>query len=163
MLLLCNYYLTYRCNADCEFCHFGYSSKPNKTGFAGDEDVISDLHQLKSLGVKFIDFTGGEPLLHKSIHTFVEEARKLKMQTRITTNCLLYHKSAEKLASKVNLLHFSLDSPAEAEHYAIRKVKCYRAALESIKIVKGIGEFADILFTVTNKTYLLFQRIITVC
>lgn len=158
MLLLCNYYLTYRCNADCEFCHFGYSSELNKTGFAKDEDVISNLHQLKSLGVKFIDFTGGEPLLHKDIHTFVEEAKKLKMQTSITTNCLLYHKFAEKLANKVNLLHFSLDSPDEAEHDAIRKVKCYRAVMESIKIAKEIGEFPDILFTVTNKTYLKLPK-----
>lgn len=153
MLLLCNYYVTYRCNADCEFCHFGYSTELNKTPFAKEEDVLNNLPQLKELGVRFIDFTGGEPLLHKSIPIFLEEARKLKMQTSITTNCLLYPKFAEKIAGKVNLLHFSLDSPDEEEHDRIRRVKSFRSVIESIKIAKSIGEFPDILFTVTNDTY----------
>ncbi len=153
MLLLCNYYVTYRCNADCEFCHFGFSTELNRTPFAKDEDVISNLHQIRRLGVKFIDFTGGEPLLHKSIHLFVDEAKKLKMQTSITTNCLLYPKFAEKLAGKVDLLHFSLDSPDEEEHNRIRRVKCFSSVMNSIQIAKSIGEFPDILFTVTNETY----------
>lgn len=153
MLLLCNYYVTYRCNADCEFCHFGFSTELNKTPFAKEGDVISNLHQIRRLGVKFIDFTGGEPLLHKNIHLFVDEAKKLKMQTSITTNCLLYPKFAEKLAGKVDLLHFSLDSPDEEEHNRIRRVKCFSAVINSIQIAKSIGEFPDILFTVTNETY----------
>jgi len=153
MLLLCNYYVTYRCNADCEFCHFGFSTELNRTPFAKEEDVFNNLPQLRELGVKFIDFTGGEPLLHKNIHLFVEEAKKLKMQTSITTNCLLYPKFAEKLAGKVNLLHFSLDSPDEEEHNRIRRVKCFNSVIESIKIAKSLGEFPDILFTVTNDTY----------
>lgn len=153
MLLLCNYYLTYRCNADCEFCHFGFSSDLNRTQFAKDEDVFRNLPQLRKLGVKFIDFTGGEPLLHKNIHLFVEAAKKLKMQTSITTNCLLYPKFAEKLAGKVDLLHFSLDSPEEEEHNKIRRVKCFNSVIESIKIAKSLGEFPDILFTVTNETF----------
>jgi len=125
----------------------------NKTAFAKEEDVFNNLRQIRKLGVKFIDFTGGEPLLHKSIHLFVEEARKLRMQTSITTNCLLYPKFAEKLAGKVNLLHFSLDSPDEEEHNRIRRINCYNHVIESIKIAKSIGEFPDILFTVTNETY----------
>ncbi len=153
MLLLCNYYLTYRCNADCEFCHFGSSTDLNKTGFAKDEDVFRNLNEIRQLGVKFIDFTGGEPLLHKNVHRYVEQAKKLKMQTSITTNCLLYSKFAERLAGNVNLLHFSLDSPDEEEHDRIRRVKCYDAVMNSIRIAKSIGEYPDILFTVTNDTY----------
>ncbi|MBU2445921.1 MAG: hypothetical protein KJ666_10195 [Bacteroidetes bacterium] len=59
MLLLCNYYLTYRCNADCEFCHFGYSTELNKTGFAIESEVNNNLSQLRELGVEIIDITGG--------------------------------------------------------------------------------------------------------
>lgn len=153
MLLLCNYYLTYRCNADCEFCHFGSSTDLNKTGFAKDEDVFRNLNEVKQLGVKFIDFTGGEPLLHKNIHHYVEHSKKLSMQTSITTNCLLYPKFAERLAGKVNLLHFSLDSPIREEHDEIRKVSCFDSVMNSIRIAKSLGEYPDILFTVTNNTY----------
>lgn len=153
MLLLCNYYLTYRCNAYCEFCHFGIHENFKDTPFASLEDFKSNIDQLASIGVKFIDLTGGEPLLHKDIHLMAEYAKKHKMQTSITTNGLLYKKFAERLAGKINLLHFSLDSPDEAEHNKIRKVNCYNQVFESIKLAQSLGEYPDILFTVTNDTY----------
>ncbi|NNG28153.1 MAG: radical SAM protein [Ignavibacteriaceae bacterium] len=153
MLLLCNYYVTYRCNAYCSFCHFGDHTNFKATPFTSLDDFKSNMNQLAKLGVKFVDLTGGEPLLHKEIHFMAEYAKSLKMQTSITTNALLYPKFAEMLVGKVNLLHFSLDSPNEEEHNEIRKVDCYKSVMESIKIAKSIGEFPDILFTVTNDTY----------
>lgn len=153
MLLLCNYYVTYRCNAFCEFCHFGIHENFVNTPFAKLEDLKSNVSQLHKLGVKFIDLTGGEPLLNKDIHHMAKYAHNLGMQTSITTNTLLYPKFAESLAGNVNLLHFSLDSPDEEEHNKIRKVNCYKSVFKSIEIAKSIGEFPDIIFTVTNETY----------
>jgi len=153
MILLCNYYVTYRCNAYCEFCHFGFHEDFKNTPYASNDDFKSNVKQLAELGVKFIDLTGGEPLLHKGIHLMAEYAKNLKMQTSITTNGLLYPKFAEKLAGNIDLLHFSLDSPDEDEHNKIRKVNCYKSVFESIEIAKSLGEFPDILFTVTNDTY----------
>ena len=158
MLLLCNYYVTYRCNAFCEFCHFAAHENFNNTPNAKLEDFESNVVQMAELGVKFIDLTGGEPLLHKDIHLMAEFAKSFNMQTSITTNALLYPKFAEKLAGKINLLHFSLDSPDEEEHNKIRKVNCYRHIFKSIDIAKSLGEFPDILFTVTNETYLKLPR-----
>jgi MoaA/NifB/PqqE/SkfB family radical SAM enzyme len=151
MLLLCNYYLTYRCNAYCSFCHFGKHNEENT--FALKEDFEKNVSELASMGVKFIDLTGGEPLMHKDIVHFASYTHSLKMQTSITTNTLLYHKYAEKLASKINLLHFSLDSPYEDEHNSIRGVECYQSVMRGIDIAKSLGEHPDILFTVTNQTY----------
>ncbi len=153
MLLLCNYYVTYRCNAYCEFCHFGAHKNFADTPFADLETFKDNIKQLADLGVRFLDLTGGEPLLHKDIHLMVEYAQKYKMQTSMTSNGLLYPKFAEKLAGKVDLLHFSLDSPDEEEHNKIRKVDCFNIVIKSIEIAKSLGEFPDILFTVTNETY----------
>jgi MoaA/NifB/PqqE/SkfB family radical SAM enzyme len=153
VLLLCNYYLTYRCNAYCEFCHFGVHENFVNTPFAKLEDFKLNVSQLAKLGVKFIDLTGGEPLLNKDIAHMAKFAHELGMQTSITTNTLLYPKFAESLAGNVNLLHFSLDSPDEEEHNKIRKVDCYKSIFKSIEIAKSLGEFPDIIFTVTNETY----------
>jgi MoaA/NifB/PqqE/SkfB family radical SAM enzyme len=153
MLLLCNYYVTYRCNAYCEFCHFGVHDNFKNTPYTNLNEFHSNIEQLAKLGVKFIDLTGGEPLLHKEIHLMAAYAKQFNIQTSITTNALLYPKFAEKLAGKVDLLHFSLDSPDEEEHNKIRKVDCYNAVFESLNIAKSLGEFPDILFTVTNNTY----------
>ena len=158
MLLLCNYYITYRCNAFCVFCHFGAHENFNNTPYARLEDFKSNVSQLARLGVKFIDLTGGEPLLHRDIHLMAEFAKGLNMQTSITSNALLYPKFADKLAGRINLLHFSLDSPDEDEHNRIRKVNCYKHVFKSLEIAKSLGEYPDILFTVTNDTYLKLPR-----
>ncbi len=158
MLLLCNYYLTYKCNAYCTFCHFAAHDQFINTPYAKLDDFRSNVEQMAALGVKFIDLTGGEPLLHKEIHLMAEYAQQFKMQTSITTNGLLYPKFADKLAGKINLLHFSLDSPDEEEHNRIRKVDCYDLVMKSIDIAKSLGEYPDILFTVTNDTYKKLPR-----
>jgi len=158
MLLLCNYYVTYRCNAYCEFCHFGVHENFKDTPYANLNDFQSNVEQLAELGIKFIDLTGGEPLLHRDIHLMADYAKQFNMQTSITTNALLYPKFAERLAGKVDLLHFSLDSPDENEHNQIRKVDCYNSIFESIEIAKSLDEFPDILFTVTNNTYKKLPR-----
>lgn len=158
MLLLCNYYLTYKCNASCSFCGFANHETFAESENADIENVKSNLQQLAKLGVKFVDFTGGEPLLYKNIVDAVNYAHQLNYQTSITTNTLLYSKYAEKLAGKINLLHFSLDSPDKEEHDSIRGVKCYDKVFESIKIAKSLNEFPDILFTVTNDTYQKLPR-----
>jgi len=62
--VLCNYYVTYRCNAKCDFCDIWEKPSPLIT----IEDVESNLLDLRKLGVKVIDFTGGEPLLHPRLH-----------------------------------------------------------------------------------------------
>ncbi len=60
---LCNYYVTLRCNAKCTFCNIW--QEENKTRQEHSlEDVKNNLIALKKLGVKAIDFTGGEPLLY---------------------------------------------------------------------------------------------------
>lgn len=153
MLLLCNYYVTYRCNAYCDFCHFGDHEQFKGTKFAELEDFFSNVEQMSKLGVKFIDLTGGEPLLHKNIVEMVEFAKSKKMQTSITTNGLLYHKFAERLSGKVDLLHFSLDSPYEEVHNKIRGVNCYSSVMKGLQLAKDLGEYPDILFTVTNDSY----------
>ncbi len=142
--ILCNYYLTYRCNAACSFCDIWEKPSP----YISINDFRQNLLDLKKLGVKVIDFTGGEPLLHRDLPLFLEESKKMGMITTVTTNALLYPKYAFVLKGLIDMLHFSLDSPDEKEHNESRKVKCFDKVMESIEIAKSIGERPDILFTV---------------
>ncbi len=144
--ILCNYYVTYRCNASCGFCDIWEKPSPYVTL----ENVERNLIDLKKLGVKVIDFTGGEPLLHRELPEFLALAKKLKFITTVTTNTLLYPKFAEKLAGKIDMLHFSLDSPIEEEHNASRGVDCFSHLIRSIDIATTLGERPDIIFTVNS-------------
>jgi MoaA/NifB/PqqE/SkfB family radical SAM enzyme len=142
--VLCNYYVTYRCNAKCSFCDIWEKPSP----YVNLENVKQNLKDLKRLGVQVIDFTGGEPLLHRELPQFLDLAKELGLITTVTTNALLYPKMAEKLKGKIDMLHFSLDSPIEAEHNESRGVPLFKQFLESIEIAKKLGERPDILFTV---------------
>jgi MoaA/NifB/PqqE/SkfB family radical SAM enzyme len=142
--VLCNYYVTYRCNAKCSFCDIWKKPSP----YVNSDNVKQNLKDLKRLGVQVIDFTGGEPLLHRELPQFLEYAKELGFITTVTTNALLYPKMAERLKGKIDMLHFSLDSPIESEHNESRGVALFKQFTESIEIAKTLGERPDILFTV---------------
>lgn len=142
--VLCNYYVTYRCNATCSFCDIWEKPSPYVT----PAQVRANIRDLKRLGVKVIDFTGGEPLLHRELHELLRIAKEAGMITTVTTNGLLYPKRAVELKGLIDMLHFSLDSPIADEHDASRGVKCFDKVMESISIAKSLDERPDILFTV---------------
>ena len=142
--VLCNYYVTYRCNATCGFCDIWERPSPYVTL----ENAQANFLALKRLGVKVIDFTGGEPLLHRQLAELLRMAKSLGFVTTVTTNGLLYPKNAGKLRGLVDMLHFSLDSPDRDEHDASRGVKCFDSVMESIEIARNLGERPDIIFTV---------------
>ncbi len=142
--VLCNYYVTYRCNAKCGFCDIWEKPSPYIT----IENAENNFKDLKRLGVKVIDFTGGEPLLHRELPQLLDLAKSFGFITTVTTNALLYPKLSEKLKGKIDMLHFSLDSPDEETHNTSRGVKLFDKFEESIQIAKNLGERPDILFTV---------------
>lgn len=142
--VLCNYYVTYRCNAKCGFCDIW--EKPST--YITIENYKQNLLALKGLGVKVIDLTGGEPLLHREIDHLLRLAKDLGFITTLTTNGLLYPKWSDKLRGLIDMLHFSLDSPNEKEHNSSRGVDCYEHVMKSIETATSLGDQPDILFTV---------------
>ncbi len=148
--LLLHFYVTCRCNARCVFCDI-----PDNCDISFSEELPLDkaadiVKQAKELGVRFVDFTGGEPLLYNHLPSLLKIARSLGLYTSITTNCILYPKYAEKIKGLVTYLHFSLDSLDKNIHDSIRGVKCFDKVMESIKIAKHIGEKPDLMFTINE-------------
>ncbi len=140
---LCNYYVTFRCNAKCSFCDIWEKPSP----YIKLDEVEQNLKDLKKLGVKVIDFTGGEPLLHRELPQMLEMAKKMGFITTVTTNGLLYPKYAQSLKGNIDMLHFSLDSANEAIHNEKRGVDCFAFVMQSIEIALELGERPDIIFT----------------
>ena len=93
--VLCNYYLTYRCNATCGFCDIWERPSPYVTL----ENFRQNVSDLKALGVKVIDFTGGEPLLHRELDQLLREAKSQGLITTVTTNGLLYPQTRREAAA----------------------------------------------------------------
>jgi MoaA/NifB/PqqE/SkfB family radical SAM enzyme len=145
---LLHYYVTDICNAKCEFCDIWENKDPH---FAQIDDVKKNLLDAKKLGCKFVDFTGGEPLLNKNLPLFLNEAKKLGFITSVTTNTALFPKMVNALKGKIDLLHFSLDSDSPQMHDKIRGFESYDNTVKSIDIALENNLYPDLLFTFTNE------------
>ncbi len=148
--LVANYYLTYRCNARCHFCDI-WALEPGKE--AEFSAIQTNLRDLKRLGVKYVDFTGGEPLLRADVPEIYREAKRLGFVTSMTTNTILYPRRAKEIQGLVDFLNFSLDGPDAATHDQSRGVKIFDTLVESVKIALELGEYPVLNHTVTAQNY----------
>lgn len=151
MPMLCNYYLTLRCNALCDFCNIPQTNNASPPPESTMAQVRENLRDLKRLGVKLIDFTGGEPTLFRHLVPTMTLAKQMGFITSMTNNGMLYPKHAEALSGKVDALVFSLESSDRAENDRVRGVKCYDKVLQSVRIAHELDEHVIIGHVVTNE------------
>ena len=150
-IFFCNYWITYRCNSKCEFCNFWIDSSLKNLPDAKFKDVEKNLNDLKKMGVKFIDFTGGEPLLNKELPQILSYAKKLGFFVKLSTNGLLYPQKAEELKGLPTRIYFSFDTTSEEEYKKIRGVDGFNKVVESINIAKEQGQDICLVYTVTDE------------
>jgi MoaA/NifB/PqqE/SkfB family radical SAM enzyme len=115
------------------------------------EQVSANLRDLRRLGVKLLDITGGEPLLYRHVVDMVTLGKKLGFTTSITTNGMLYPRFAERLAGKVDALLFSLDSTDPDEHDRIRAMKSFHQTVDAIRLARRMKQIPYISHVVTDE------------
>jgi MoaA/NifB/PqqE/SkfB family radical SAM enzyme len=107
------------CNCRCVMCDIW--KRP-----AGAEIDLNGLARhrdsLRSLGVRQVVLTGGEPLLHSRFVELCQFLRECRVQITLLTTGLLLTKRASSVAEWVDQIIISLDGP-EKQHDAIRRVK----------------------------------------
>ena len=148
--VICNYYLTYRCNARCGFCNIWNSGAVPASQEAPVDVVCRNLDDVRALGVRWVDFTGGEPLLYEGLHEVLAHAKKIGLKTTITTNGILYQKLAGKLTGIVDILQFSLDAANREGHDGVKKVPCFDLVMNSIDTARSIRDRPTFIHTVTD-------------
>jgi MoaA/NifB/PqqE/SkfB family radical SAM enzyme len=127
------------------------------------EGTIEHLDILKKLGVRLIDFTGGEPLLRKDIAVLLRAAKERGFRTQMTTNCTLYPRRANELRGLVDILNFSLCSPDPEPHNTLRRDNSYDYVMQSLDIARRLGEPYQIIFVLTNENADLLPGMIELC
>lgn len=136
--------LLLHCNLRCIMCdRWARASKQNvqsSKNFYLPREKISELYKdFKSLGVKRIRLTGGEPTLRKDLLSIVEEGRKkFGFNIELSTNgfCLTKDYVEALLASGLGGIILSLDSANSVEHDAMRGVEgSFKKACETLNYV----------------------------
>lgn len=148
--VICNYYLTYRCNARCGFCTIWQDRSVPASAEADISTVAANLSDVREAGVKIVDFTGGEPLLYERLPEALGQAKRLGLRTTITSNGIRYPERAAELRGLVDILQFSLDGPDAATHDAVKGVPSFDRVMESVKTARRIGERPTFIHTVTD-------------
>src|SRR5262245_6842003 len=145
----CFYYVTDLCNAACRYCHFGdITANDGRRHFAAVEDVERNLEAMRPLGVRFVDFTGGEPLLHPRILHLLTVAKAHGFTTGMTTNGTVFERHAAGLRGLVDHLEFSLDAAHAAVHEERREGTSFEQVQQNLRIARELGMRPAIVMTV---------------
>jgi Fe-coproporphyrin III synthase len=107
-----------RCNCRCVMCDI-WKRETNEQIRA--HDLERHRNSLKSLGVRQVVLTGGEPLLHNDLSALCNFFRDRQIHVTLLTTGLLLHKRAEEVAALFDDIIVSLDGPPEI-HDSIRRV-----------------------------------------
>ena len=134
---ICDVSVTNLCNATCDFC-----------GYARDKGLVRDhrwvdrrrlgeaLPILHRRGIRYLNFQGGEPLLHPEIEGLVADARVAGMTPAVITNGWFLPQKIESLVGAgLATLLVSIDSHSLEEHERNRGL---RGLGERIR--KGLAE-----------------------
>ena len=128
--------LTNRCPQDCEYCYNKQrDGQPMDTG-----TILRVIDELKRMGVVWIGFTGGEPLLNRDIVEITRHAADGCAVKLFTTGCGLKPRLAEDLAEAgMFSVSVSLDHWDAAVHDAGRRYPgAFRAALDAIAMFEQV-------------------------
>ncbi len=142
---------TNRCNLACRHC-YSYAD-PNSEDFLSTEFILSSIPELLKAGIRFVIFSGGEPLIRRDIFEIAEAMRKAGIVTYLSTNGLyVSEKNAGRIIETFNYIGISIDGIEEV-HDAFRGLEgAYRRSLDAIALIQKYGGNAGIRFTVTKET-----------
>ncbi|HEY2845146.1 MAG TPA: radical SAM protein [Bryobacteraceae bacterium] len=107
-----------RCNCRCVMCDIWKNAKHREFTLAQLEDQMDAIERLQ---VRWVVFTGGEPLMHSNLFALTQTLRDRGIRVSILSTGLLFERFAREIAENTDSAIVSLDGPAEI-HDRIRRV-----------------------------------------
>jgi Fe-coproporphyrin III synthase len=107
-----------RCNCRCVMCDIWKLTDAQEISAAELERHLGDIERL---GVEWVVFTGGEPLMHSDLFRLSAMLRVRGIRTTILSTGLLLERNAGRIVAGVDEVIVSLDGPAKI-HDEIRRV-----------------------------------------
>ncbi|MDH5386072.1 MAG: radical SAM protein, partial [Candidatus Aminicenantes bacterium] len=130
--------LTNACPQNCEYCY-----NKDRKGKVMDTAIIKKvIQELKDMGVFWLGFTGGEPLLQKDIVEIIESVGDDCAVKLFTTGCTLNRQLAQDLRDAgLFSVSVSLDHWKQEAHDKVRRYEgAFQTALKAIEIFKNLGD-----------------------
>ncbi|WP_152183498.1 radical SAM/SPASM domain-containing protein [Sulfurimonas indica] len=142
---------TNRCNLSCLHCYS--KSTLDEVDTLTTQQIKKTILEMKENGVKFIIFSGGEPLTRKDLFEIAEFCRQNGIITYLSSNGLYFTKSnIKKITETFNYVGVSIDGD-EATHDYFRGLKgAFKETLKAVLLANDTGSKVGIRFTMTKDT-----------
>ncbi len=119
-----------RCNCRCVMCDIWKTSESREITAADLERHAADI---LSLGVRWVIFSGGEPLMHSDLFRLCATLRPLGVRLTILSTGLLLARHARQIVEHVDEVIVSLDGPPAVHNWIRRVVGAYESMSEGIR------------------------------
>ncbi len=100
------------------------------------------LDECFEIGVRYIDFTGGEPTLYPHLTEVIEYAKKLGIKTEVTSNCISqasrHQKALLDVAKNVDKFNISLDTTSNSVYSSVRGVNACEQVKKKINDISSL-------------------------
>jgi len=142
---------TNRCNLSCMHCYS--KSTLDEVDTLTTEQIKKTILEMKENGVKFIIFSGGEPLTRKDLFEIADFCRDNGIITYLSSNGLYFTKSnVQRIVDTFNYVGVSIDGD-EPTHDHFRGLKgAFRETLKAVQLANSTGAKVGIRFTITKET-----------
>jgi cytosylglucuronate decarboxylase len=151
------------CNADCFMCGYGLSRDDYRFSAAEFADLLPKAYVA---GVRYVRFTGGEPLMHRDIVELVSLGTSHGMRMSLITNGMLLPRMIGNLVS-AGLAHVivSIDGASAVTHDLYRRSPgTFEKGLSGLRAAAGLGVVTRVNSVVGPHNYAempQLQRVLT--
>jgi len=142
---------TNRCNLSCLHCYS--KSTLDEVDTLTTEQIKKTILEMKANGIKFIIFSGGEPLTRKDLFEIADFCKENGIITYLSSNGLYFTKAnVQRIVETFNYVGVSIDGD-EPTHDYFRGLKgAFKETLKAVQLANATGAKVGIRFTITQDT-----------
>lgn len=126
------------CNAGCFMCGFARS----RDGYRFELEALRELlAQAEALNIRYVRFTGGEPLMHRDLLAMVGAIRDAGLHASVITNgALLPRKGALLAEAGLSQVIVSIDGARAESHDRFRNTPgLFERCIEGLRAMRALG------------------------
>lgn len=168
--LICNFLVTPRCNLSCSFCpYFGkYGKFRYESNFIKHQYEMTTteakyaISQIEKLGITYLNFNGGEPLLRNDLGELAEFAFKKNIILSLTTNgTLVTRELAKSFRGYFDTISISIHGLENIDDKIKGESGAFKKSNEGLKLFKKYsGAKVGINFVINKYNYYQIEDIL---